>query len=288
MWRPPRQQSKKPPEPQADSPAADSPEPGPQADSLKAGPPPRHRERRPAADSPEPGPQADSLKAGPPPRPRERRPPRQLGDIPGQFGEGQGGSQRHSGERKGARAGEDPASGSARAALDGGERERKGKSDSGEDSGDGDFPMGDGGRDEEEPLLSQPQWRRRVAPRFVSAWMAEARNREANWGKGCFASLYSVITAVMVVAAGVVGAGGLGAATPCGSGAASIAAAFKCGVCLSESLYTQIVSCEECNVMMCASCDLRGHQNMHTHTRWLHSGTGDRRGLDAEEFAIEG
>jgi hypothetical protein len=149
------------------------PEPEPQADS-------------PAADSPEPGPQADSLTAGPPPRTREPRPLQQCwGDY--SFGEGHGGSQRYSGERKGARAGEDPASGSARAALDGGERERKGKGDSGEDSGDGDSHRGDGDRDEEEPLLPQPQWRRRVAPRSVSARMVEDQNREANWGKGCFA-----------------------------------------------------------------------------------------------------
>ncbi|KAJ1617584.1 hypothetical protein T492DRAFT_849966 [Pavlovales sp. CCMP2436] len=247
------------PEPQADSPRADSPA----ADS-------------PAADSPEPGP----LKAGPPPRPPEHRPLSQWGNY--SFGEGRGGSQRHNGERKGARAGDDPASGSARAALDGGER----KGDSGEDSGDGYSPMGDGGHDEEEPLL--PQWSRRVAPRFVSARTVEDQNREANWSKGCFASLYSVLAAVMVVAAGVVGAGGSVAAMPCGSSAASIAASFKCGVCLSESLYTQSISCEECNVMMCASCDLSGHPNLHTHTRWLHSGTGGRRGLDAEEFAIQG
>ncbi|KAJ1618540.1 hypothetical protein T492DRAFT_1091847 [Pavlovales sp. CCMP2436] len=84
----------------------------------------------------------------------------------------------------------------------------------------------------------------------------------------------------MVVAAGVVGSDCSGASTPDVSGAASIAASFSCGLCL--------ISCEECNAMMCASCDLNQHPNLHTHTRWLHSDTGGRRGLDAEGFLIDG
>ncbi|KAJ1625266.1 hypothetical protein T492DRAFT_239309 [Pavlovales sp. CCMP2436] len=92
----------------------------------------------------------------------------------------------------------------------------------------------------------------------------------------------------MVVAAGVVGSDGSGASTPGVSGAASIAPSFSCGLCLSEFSYTQSISCEECNAMMCASCDLNQHPNLHMHTRWLHSDTGGRRGLEAEEFLIDG
>jgi hypothetical protein len=178
-------------------------------------------------------------------------------------------------------------------------RERKGTDtggelDGGEDSDGGELERnGAGGEDSDgalgdaEPLLQQqhPRTRREGARRV------EDQNREANFHKGCFASLFAMLTTAMVaVAARVVGASadlacaGAGAGAGAGSGAAS----FKCGVCLSECMLTHSISCEECNAMMCEKCDLSQHPVLHTHSRWFHSAKAGRRGLDAEEFSIQG